>query len=68
MSDGVVYAGVGREFNYGWERENVINFAEANYLPSNTAKSIAGLLVDECNSQYEGEPGDDTTVAVVKIR
>lgn len=68
MSDGVVYAGVGKEFNYGWERENVINFAEANYLPSNTAKSIAGLLVDECNALYAGEPGDDTTVAVVKIR
>lgn len=68
MSDGVIYAGVGKALNYGWQRENVVAFAEANYLPSNTAKSIAGLIVDECNSLYAGEPGDDTTVAVVKVR
>ncbi len=68
MSDGVIYAGVGKEFNYGWQRENVIAYAEANYMPTNTAKSIAGLIVDECNSLYAGEPGDDTTVAVVKVR
>ncbi len=68
MSDGVVYAGVGLELNYGWQRENVMAFAEANYLPENTAKGIAGLIVEECNQLYGGEPGDDTTIAVVKVR
>ena len=29
---------------------------------------IASMIVDECNRLYEGEPGDDTTVAAVRIR
>ena len=68
MSDGATYAGVGHALNHGWQRENIIDFAEANYLPGNSAKYIAGTIVDECNRLYEGEPGDDTTVAVVRIR
>ena len=68
MSDGATYAGVGHALNHGWQRENIIDFAEANYLPDNSAKYIAGNIVDECNRLYEGEPGDDTTVAVVRIR
>ena len=68
MSDGATYAGVGHALNHGWQRENIIDFAEANYLPGNSAKYIAGNIVDECNRLYEGEPGDDTTVAVVRIR
>ena len=68
MSDGATYAGVGHALNHGWQRENIIDFAEANYLPGNSAKYIAGNIVDECNRLYEGEPGADTTVAVVRIR
>ena len=68
MSDGATYAGVGHALNHGWQRENIIDFAEANYLPGNSAKYIAGNILDECNRLYEGEPGDDTTVAVVRIR
>lgn len=68
MSDGATYAGVGHALNHGWQRENIIDFAEANYLPGNSAKYIAGNIVDECNRLYEGEPGDDTTVAAVRIR
>ena len=68
MSDGATYAGVGHALNHGWQRENIIDFAEANYLPGNSAKYIAGNIVDECNRLYEGEPGDDTTVAVVRVR
>ena len=59
---------MGHALNHGWQRENIIDFAEANYLPGNSAKYIAGNIVDECNRLYEGEPGDDTTVAVVRIR
>ncbi len=29
---------------------------------------IAAMIVDECNRLYEGEPGDDTTVAAVRVR
>ena len=29
---------------------------------------MAALIVDECNRLYAGEPGDDTTVAAVRVR
>lgn len=68
MSDGAIYAGVGKSMNFGWQRENIVDFAESFYDPHMSAKMIAGMVVDECNRLYEGEPGDDTTVAAVRIR
>ncbi|NLF27282.1 MAG: SpoIIE family protein phosphatase [Clostridiales bacterium] len=68
MSDGAPYAGVGKALNYGWELNNIVDFAEANYHPGNSAKYIAANIIDECNRLYGGEPGDDTTVAVLRVR
>jgi len=68
MSDGAVYAGVGHALNFGWQRENIINYMEKNYQESHGAKSISTLLLDVCNRLYEGMPGDDTTIGAVKVR
>ena len=68
MSDGAIYAGVEKSLNYGWQRENIIDFMEIMYDSGFTAKTISTILLDECNRLYEGEPGDDTTVCTVKIR
>ena len=68
MSDGAIYAGVGKSLNFGWQRENIIDFAEAIFDWSMSAKTISTMIVDECNTLYEGEPGDDTTIACVKIK
>lgn len=68
MSDGAIYAGVGQVLNYGWQRENIIAFAEANYSVYQSAKIIASSITDECNHLYDLKPGDDTTVAAVLIR
>lgn len=68
MSDGAPFAGVGVHLNFGWTRGNIINFAEANYLASNSAKYVSSIIADECNRLYEGKPGDDTTVAALRIR
>jgi len=68
MSDGAIYAGVGKSLNFGWQRENIVDFAEAFFDWSMSAKTISTTIVDECNRLYEGEPGDDTTVACVKIK
>jgi len=67
LSDGAEYAGTGRALNFGWSREAIMRFASANYLPQNAAKSMAGLIADECDRLYGGEPGDDTTVAVLRV-
>ena len=68
MSDGAEYAGVGDLMNFGWTRDSIADYAIANYLPENSAKFTAGLIIDECDRLYGGSPGDDTTVAVVRVR
>lgn len=68
MSDGAIYAGVGKTLNFGWQRDSIIDFMVGNYDSKMSAKGISQLLLDECNDLYGGEPGDDTTVAAVKIR
>ncbi|MDD3411665.1 MAG: serine/threonine-protein phosphatase, partial [Eubacteriales bacterium] len=62
------YAGIGMTLNFGWTRDKIADFLSANYLPDTSAKSTAGLLADECNRLYGGHPGDDTTIAVLRIR
>ena len=68
FSDGVTHAGVGEHLNFGWLRENVIDFMNVIYDNAYSAKTLATLLTDKCNSLYGNHPGDDTTVCVVKIR
>ncbi|MCM1381754.1 MAG: serine/threonine-protein phosphatase [Muribaculaceae bacterium] len=68
MSDGAIYAGVGKTMNFGWQRDNIVDFMVGNYDRKMSAKGIAQLLLDQCNDLYGGEPGDDTTIASVKIR
>ena len=68
MSDGCPHAGIGIAYNFGWKREDIISFMEAMSLCGYTAKNLSTLLVDECNKLYGGEPGDDATACVVRIR
>ena len=68
LSDGAEFAGVGKAFNFGWTRDSIARFASANYLPENSAKSTAGLIADECSRLYQGKPGDDATIAVLRVR
>ena len=68
MSDGAIWAGVGQSMNFGWQRDNVVEFAERMYEDTLSAKMMAAPIVDECNRLYAGEPGDDTTVAAVRVR
>ena len=68
MSDGCPHAGLGRCYNFGWRREDIITFMEAMSLCGYTAKILSTLLIDECNRLYGGEPGDDATACVVRIR
>ncbi len=68
MSDGAIYAGVGKTLNFGWQRDNIIDYAEGFYNKKMSAKMVSSMIVDECNRLYDGEPGDDTTVATVRIR
>ena len=68
MSDGVIHAGIGMTLNLGWQRPEVMEFLNNNVKPSMSARAVACLLAGVCNDLYLGEPGDDTTVAAVKVR
>ncbi|MGB4661490.1 MAG: serine/threonine-protein phosphatase, partial [Mobilitalea sp.] len=68
MSDGAIYAGVGKKFNFGWQRQNIIEFLENVYEENFSAKIVSTVLLDQCSQLYAGTPGDDTTIATVKIR
>ena len=67
MSDGCPHANSSREYNNNWTRENIADFMIAMNIVGYTAKSLATLLVDECNKLYGGQPGDDATACVVRI-
>ncbi len=68
MSDGAPHAGIGATLNFGWQRENIIDFMKTFCHVGFTAKTMTTMLLDECYKLYGGQPGDDTTVCTVKIR
>ena len=70
MSDGAIYAGVGMELNYGWQRNNIIDYIEKYYENGLTAKTISSIILDKCEELYGGPgmAGDDTTIGAIKIR
>lgn len=68
MSDGCPHAGIGTAYNFGWKREDIIEFLETMAPAGYTAKNLSTILVDECNRLYGEKPGDDATACIVKIR
>ena len=68
MSDGCPHAGIGMDYNFGWQLEDIASFMEDLSPVGYTAKTLSTILVDECFKLYGGEPGDDATACVVRIR
>ncbi len=68
MSDGCPHAGIGTAYNFGWKREEIIDFIETIAPAGYTAKTLSTMLVDECNKLYGNKPGDDATACIVRIR
>ena len=68
MSDGCPHAGIGLAYNFGWKREDIIEFMETFADIGYTAKTLSTMLIDECNKQYGFHPGDDATACIVRIR
>ena len=68
MSDGAVHAGVGTVLNFGWQEPEIIDYAQRKYTPEMSAKSMAATICDACRDLYMDLPGDDTTVAAIRLR
>lgn len=68
MSDGVVYAGAGTILDLqGWTREAVADYVLKCTKQTLSASRLAVMLCQACSELYEDHPGDDTTVAVVRV-
>ena len=68
MSDGVVHAGIGETLNFGWDIKEIREFAEIQYDPALSARTMASIMANACYELYGHRPGDDTTVLAVKYR
>ena len=68
MSDGTIHAGIGRVLNFGWDRREIMEHMDRNIQPEMSARCVAWLLAAACNDLYMDRPGDDTTVAALKMR
>jgi hypothetical protein len=67
FSDGAVHAGVGKLLNFGWQRQNIVEYMCSNYNADMPARLITSQLLSACNSLYTEQPGDDTTVVTAKV-
>ncbi len=68
MSDGCPHAGEGNSYNYDWEWEDIAEFMRDMIFAGYNAKTLATMLVDECDKEYGYRPGDDASACVIKIR
>ncbi|MDF2655214.1 MAG: serine/threonine protein phosphatase [Bacillota bacterium] len=68
VSDGVVHAGIGETLNLGWQWEHVGEYIRKTNKNDMSAKGLAKLLISACDNLYAHKPGDDTTVAAIKIK
>ncbi len=68
MSDGAIHAGIGATLNFGWERKDIMDYLNRTVKPDMSARTLACNLASSCNDLYLSKPGDDTTIACIKIR
>lgn len=67
VSDGVIHAGVGMVLNLGWSWIEVAQYLKSLDVTNLSAQQITHLLLGVCEDLYIQKPGDDTTVATIKV-
>lgn len=67
MCDGCLYCSPGLKMNLNWDRDRLSKLIKNSSRISPYAKRIAFDITQECDDQYWGQPGDDTTAAVMRI-
>lgn len=70
MSDGTIHAGVGKalkSMSFGWPWEDIASYAVEQYKTARTSMRLATSICEACDKIYEYQPGDDTTVACMRI-
>jgi hypothetical protein len=68
VSDGVLNAGIGGAYAMGWGWEEVAKYLEGHVHEALSAEELAAKLGRVVEGLYQGPPGDDVSIAVVKVR
>ena len=68
VSDGVLNAGIGGVYPLGWGWDQTARFLEGHAHPELSAQELADRVADAVMELYAGHPGDDVTVAAIKVR
>jgi len=68
VSDGVINAGIGGAYPLGWGWDNFANYVPNHVHESLSAEELAGKLANVVQELYEGPPGDDVSILVIKAR
>lgn len=68
MSDGTIHAGVGKSCSFGWPWEDIAEFARKQHETDQSPMREAIGICEACNKLYDNRPGDDTTVACIRVR
>ncbi len=68
FSDGVIHTGIGKYIDLDWQYEDVVNVLLTENKKQHTAKGISQNIIDICQTFNSQQAGDDTTIAVIKIR
>lgn len=67
MSDGTILAGAGSSTKFGWPWAEIAEFAVKQYKQTVSSIRMTSAICEACDALYGGSPGDDTTVAVMRI-
>lgn len=68
VSDGVIHAGVGAVLNLGWQWEHVSTYLEKLLRSPLELPELVQTLAGVCDNLYLSRPGDDVTVAGLRVR
>lgn len=69
ISDGVLYAGMGGQLNFGWGWDQIAEFLENLPVTGNsTARDIVDSVMEKTSFLYDNNIGDDATFVGVYVR
>ncbi len=69
ISDGVLYAGLGKTMNFGWGWENIAKFIETIFLTATTnCRDVVEKVMAETRRLYCNHIGDDASFVGVYVR
>lgn len=68
VSDGVSQAGLGEMLPFGLGTDGLIDTLQRFVDLNGSVQQIASQVVNICRSYYQGEPGDDTTCVVLRLK